>query len=185
MTSDPFIAALYKIADNAEQDRAPIAQIKKGAADPRNNVLNVMRFLGNYISINDDFRLSNDVALATLFCLFPTKSNQAENSSSLGVLFKRVKFKLGKDASGSFELRINRLIDAHSDDLLNLLVSMIRYLKSQDVGNIDYDRLKSDIRFWESDDKFIQKRWAKEFWGYNKDEDEPVSDDQSSEKTEE
>jgi CRISPR type I-E-associated protein CasB/Cse2 len=171
MEKNSFIDALYNIADNAERDRAPIAQIKKGASDPANNDFAVLRYLNHSIPINEQGNFSRDyIVLATIFVLFPTKKIEADNAVSWGELFKRVKFSLGPDGSKSFELRVNRILKAHEDDLPNLLASMARYLKSFDVGKCDYYRLLSDLRNWNNPDEFVQKRWAKEFWCYQEKE---------------
>ena len=175
-----FINALYKIADNADNDRAPIAQIKKGASDPANNDFAVLRYLNKTIPLNYS---NHYIVVATLFSIFPTKSTEENNSASLGELFKRVKFGLGDDGSKSFELKVNRLLKAHSDDLPNLLASMFRYLKAQDIGKCNYERLLIDLRNWDHSDEFVQKRWAKEFWcNTKKDNDNPEKNNDNPEK---
>lgn len=167
--ADNFVKALYKIADDSDFDKAPIAIIKRGASDPTNNSLVVSRFLGYLIPENSNH--NNYFTLATLFSLYPTKSDvvKSKKAVSLGVILRRVKTGLGEDGSKSFELKLNRLLKCDSDDLPRLLAVMFRYLNGQDVGCIDYDKLFEDIRYWDAPDEFVQKRWAKEFWTYQAD----------------
>ncbi len=163
-----FIEALYAIGDKAETNRAPIANIKKGASDPATNY-EVMKYLGKFFPEDDEKGNHRDrvyLVTASLFSLFPRKKDEERKAGNLGEILRRVKSKLGEDAGGSFEIRVNRLLKCHSDDLPKLLASMFRYLKSMDVGTIDYEQLFKDIQNWDNSSQFVQKRIARDFWGY-------------------
>lgn len=166
--NNPFVEALYEIGNKAETNRAPIANMKKGANDPETN-LEVLKYLGKFFPKDDEKGNHKDrvyLITASLFSLFPRKANEERKPGNLGEILRRVKTKLGEDAGGSFEIRVNRLLKCHSDDLPKLLAGTFRYLSKMDVGVMDYEQLFDDIRNWDNPSQFVQKRIARDFWGF-------------------
>jgi CRISPR system Cascade subunit CasB len=65
------------------------------------------------------------------------------------------------DQSPSIERRFITLIDADSEQLLYRLRQMVALLKEYEI---DFNNLSKDLLSWNHPDKFIQIRWAREFY---------------------
>lgn len=61
------------------------------------------------------------------------------------------------------ERRFTALLNAHPDDLPRQLMRVVSLAKSKEVP-VDYRRLLRDLRYWESDTKWVQMQWAASFW---------------------
>lgn len=66
-----------------------------------------------------------------------------------------------RDQSPSIEQRFIALLDADSGQLPYRLRQMIALLKDCDI---DFSKLSNDLLSWKHPDKFIQIRWAREFY---------------------
>ena len=65
------------------------------------------------------------------------------------------------DQSPSIERRFITLIDADPEQLPYRLRQMVSLLKEQEI---DFNKLSNDLLSWNHPDKFIQIRWAREFY---------------------
>jgi CRISPR system Cascade subunit CasB len=61
------------------------------------------------------------------------------------------------------QLRFRALLDADPEDLPNHLRHAVTLVRSRDLA-IDYDELLQAVRWWGSENKNRQRRWAREFW---------------------
>jgi len=62
------------------------------------------------------------------------------------------------------EPRFVALLRTHPDDLPRHLRHAVSLAKSKDVP-VDYRRLLRDLRYWTSEDRWVQLQWAANFWG--------------------
>ncbi len=71
------------------------------------------------------------------------------------------------DQSSSIERRFITLIDADSEQLPYRLRQMVSLLKEYEI---DFNNLSKDLLSWDHPDKFIQIRWAREFYNQTAEE---------------
>jgi CRISPR type I-E-associated protein CasB/Cse2 len=64
----------------------------------------------------------------------------------------------------ALERRFTALLAAHPEDLPVYLRQAVSYLKSKDEIPVNWSQLLRDLQSWAHPDRFVQKRWAGEFW---------------------
>ena len=78
----------------------------------------------------------------------------------MGTVFRH----LGEDLkSESLEKRFIHLMSADSEDVGESLRHAVSLARSKKVA-VDYHQLLYDLNFWGHPDRFVQLRWAKDFW---------------------
>ncbi len=70
---------------------------------------------------------------------------------------------LTNKGSESIEKRFVALLGAHSDDVHAHLFHATGLMKSKDLG-LDYYRLLRDLISWDSPDRHVQNRWARDYY---------------------
>ncbi|MBV6512999.1 MAG: CRISPR-associated protein Cse2 [Ignavibacteriaceae bacterium] len=136
------------------EDKAAMSALKRGAAHQPGEYPPQFRYIVPFIP-----EKSSELPYfltATLFGIHP----QDASSGSFGTAFKRIYLDTGSD---SIELRFNALLQAREEDLPYHLRNAVSLLASRDIS-VNYTELFDAIRNWSHPDKFVQKRWAKDFW---------------------
>lgn len=64
----------------------------------------------------------------------------------------------------AIERRFTALLAAHTDDLPFYLRQAISFLRSKEVP-VNWDALFYDLQRWGSENRTVQKYWARAFWG--------------------
>jgi CRISPR system Cascade subunit CasB len=65
--------------------------------------------------------------------------------------------------SGRVERRMSGLLACSFDDLPEHLRHGASLLKAKQIG-IDWARLIADLRWWNTEDRRVQREWARAFW---------------------
>ncbi len=78
----------------------------------------------------------------------------------------------------AIERRFTAMLNAHPDDLPDYLRQAVSFLKSKEVA-INWAQLLRDLQAWGHPDKYVQKRWADEFWSHPAMPESPNSENQS------
>jgi CRISPR system Cascade subunit CasB len=101
--------------------------------------------------------------IASLFALWHQGGRLAVRrpAESFGGSYGRMRT---SDSSESLEKRFAALIDSHPDDLSDRLRHAVTLLRSKDVG-INWKNLLRDLLGWSGDQRLVQRRWARDFWG--------------------
>jgi CRISPR system Cascade subunit CasB len=73
--------------------------------------------------------------------------------------------------SAGVERRMNALLASSFEDLPEHLRHAVSLLKAKQVG-IDWTRLISDLRWWNDEDRRVQREWARAFWASTREETE-------------
>jgi CRISPR system Cascade subunit CasB len=151
----PFIAYLESHRD----DRGTLAALRRGLGKPPGSVPEmfpyVIRFLPDRVGEEQE---KIYYLVASLFAYHPS-------STMRGNLGSHMRTTCGKEIEQATERRFIALLGAHQDDLPNYLRQAISYLKSKDQP-VNWQQLFRDLRYWSHPDGFVQKQWAKSFWGY-------------------
>lgn len=106
--------------------------------------------------------------VAGLFALHPANWRKEEGDkqlSNLGASFAWLKEKADSD---SIEKRFIALLDCHEDDMAEHLRHAVSLLRSKEIP-IDWAQLLRDLRSWSHEDRRVQRRWARAFWGGKQD----------------
>lgn len=139
------------------QDRAALANLRRGLGKPPKTAMEMFPYLGRFLSHDTKPNYENTVFIvAALFAYYPDAKHTGGN---LGASLREL-----KENSDSIEKRFVALLNAEAEDLPYYLRQIIGLLKSNDVA-VNWERLFKDIQSWNSDRRFVQQKWAEQFWG--------------------
>jgi len=152
-----FIASLEKLRD--AKDKAALARLRRGLGKEM-GAPEMYRYVYQYLHECRQYRRCFLVA-----SLFGLHWDKAKRGVSFGAVFREIwkKFK----ESESIEKRFTNLLSADPDDLGEHLRHAVSLAKSKGVP-IDYYRLFFHIKRWDHPNRFVQREWAKDFWGSEK-----------------
>jgi CRISPR system Cascade subunit CasB len=109
--------------------------------------------------------------VAGLFALHPKNWRNEENDkrqTNFGASFAWLR---ASTDSESIEKRFVALLDCHEDDLSEHLRHAVSLLRSKEIP-VDWARLLRDLRQWGHEGRFVQRGWARAFWGGNQSDNE-------------
>jgi len=162
----PLIEHLLHL--DAVEDRAAMAVLRRGNSRSAAATLAVAPIVERFLSPDIPVGAwERDVAylIGSLFALHRRHRD--------GVPFARAFRCLSeKKDSQSIEKRFVALLDAHRDDLAEHLRHAVRLLAAEELG-FDWQRLMEDLRHWNHDERWVQRRWARDYWGSRADETPP------------
>ncbi|MCL4554302.1 MAG: type I-E CRISPR-associated protein Cse2/CasB [Actinobacteria bacterium] len=167
-----FIAWLEALVREDTQDgarrpreRAVLAALRRGLGKPPGSVIEMYPYLMPFVGRRSPSEQGPDPSrrqleqysiVASLFASHPT----AGGTGNMGTVMAAVREKTGSD---SVEKRFVALLNCHRDNLHDHLRHAVSLARANDVP-INWPILLRDIRFWDPDDRSVQRRWAKEFW---------------------
>ncbi len=156
---NPFVAWLERLRD--ENDRAALAKLRRGLGKQMGTP-EMYPFVVPFMPDNRRGR-EHYFLIASLFAAHP---DPAPPERSMGSVFKAIK---GQMESESIEKRFVQLLSADIEDVGKYLRHAVSLARSKGVA-VNYHRLLSDLRYWEHRDRFVQLQWARDFWGFEKQE---------------
>ena len=139
-----------------KEDRAALAAMRRGlnSRDPESNFDasgHVLPWLPDGLPRKE---VRNSFMTAALFAWHPLGGGDG----SLGLAMSKI-----EDLSGSGERRFTALLDADYEDLPVYLMQIVGLLRSKDIP-IDWLQFLKDVSWWNHPDRFVQKRWARDYW---------------------
>lgn len=167
-TDEKFITRLEKY--ERDDDRAALAHLRRGLGKPLATAMEMFPYVSNWtknFSRNDE---NAYYLVASLFGLYPKPSWKVEgkNRNNLG---NSLSFLNSESDSKSIDKRFVALLNADAEDLPTHLRQIISLLKSKDKP-VNWLQLLRDIKNWSHEDRFVQRNWAKGFWGNTNSEEE-------------
>jgi len=150
----PLVTRLENLRDS--NDRAALARLRRGLGKEMGTpemYPYVVPFLPAYPQGQESCFL-----VAALFATHPLPSPRG---TSFGASFRRVWEESGR--SDSTEKRFTALLSADEEDLGGHLRHAVSLAKSKNTP-IDFHSLLYDLRNWSHPDRFVQLRWARDFW---------------------
>jgi len=166
-----FVKALEELKDN----RAALAKLRRGLGK-KGGTTEMYKYVAAYLPPEKDNqsrwqRIANAYFLvASLFALHP---ESAGRGSSIGKVFRAM-----MADSPSVEKRFEHLLSVDADDLDGHLRQAISLAKSKGVW-VNFHQLFDDVLHWNHPRSRVQMRWAREFWGYEKDQNENTTETDS------
>jgi CRISPR system Cascade subunit CasB len=166
----PFIEYLEGLRD----DRAALAALRRGLGQPPGSAPEMYRYVVPWLAADaPPQREEASFTVASLFAYHPA----AGGSGNMGDHFARARDPGGDDTA--IERRFSALLAAHPADLAFYLRQAVSFLRSKDVP-VDWHRLLADMLGWGHPDRYVQKRWARAFWGrrFQEQPDQPTNDEE-------
>lgn len=157
-----FVEFLQGLVERKE--RGALAALRRGLGRPPGEAPEMHCHVAHWAA-GEKPRWREDVyyLVAALFAYHPVQWNTQNGQSNLGASFARLKKADGISPVG-IERRFTALLSAHVEDLHIHLRHAMSLLKSKDVP-IDWIRLLRNLRLWGHEDRWVQRDWAKAFWG--------------------
>lgn len=141
------------------QNRAALANLRRGLGKPPKTVMEMYPYLGQFLSHEPKPRYETAVFIvAALFAYYPDAPGNAGN---LGDSIRRMK---DDSDSKSIEKRFVALLNAEAEDLPYYLRQIIGLLKSKEIA-VNWNQLFRDVKNWDDDKRYVQNAWARSFWG--------------------
>lgn len=151
-----FILYLQKLADG--QDRGALASLRRGLGQPPGTVADMYRYVEPFLGQDARYKESAYYLVAALFAFHPKSTDEG----NMGKHLAKTRTESGEDA---LERRFTALLAAHPDDLPEYLRQAVSFLKSKNEEPINWNELLRDLQNWGHEDHFVQKKWARSFWG--------------------
>ncbi len=165
-----FIRYLEELAD--KEDRAALACLRRSLGKSPGEAAETHRYVLRFNPEQwDEWAY---YLIAGLFAMHPESWRKTEDDkrlTNLGASFAWLKSKTDSD---SIEKRFVALLDCHADDLADHLRHAVSLLRSKEIP-VDWLQLLRDLRNWNHEDRFVQRGWARAFWGGNQADNEQSS----------
>jgi CRISPR system Cascade subunit CasB len=153
-----FIDRLKQLAEGGE--RGALASLRRGLGQPPGTVAEMYRYVEPFLGEQGSsarFKESAFYLVAALFALHPKSIDEG----NMGGHLAKTRTDAGADA---LERRFTALLAAHSDDLPEYLRQAVSFLRSKEIP-VNWNQLLRDLQNWSHEDRFVQKNWARSFWG--------------------
>ncbi|MCG7540340.1 type I-E CRISPR-associated protein Cse1/CasA [Pseudoalteromonas sp. CO348] len=162
-----IIRQLYQWGNPDFPKRDILAALRKSLDLQKGSQLTAISYLGPLLSSEDE-RSKVQAFIAGLFASHAKVYQEAQHSS-----FGHIWYQADKDQRRGMSFRFECLLEAKGEQLKQTLRQMVQILKSKDIA-IDYRTLMEDLYHWDSDDKRIQLKWARDYWA------KPTQSDEST-----
>lgn len=156
-----FVGYLRELV--AREDRAALAALRRGLGKAPGEAAESHRYV---VPFTSDLSARREAAYYQVAALFAWHQGswQADSadphSTNLGASLERL---AARSMGSSVERRFVALLNSHADDLDAHLRQVVGLLKAGDVP-IDWARLLRDLQHWDSEDRQVQRAWARAFW---------------------
>ena len=161
-TKQPFVAYLAELHTN--ENRGALAALRRGLGQSPGAAYEMYPYIVPWLP-NDAPRWREDVyfIIAALFALHPAPGG----TGNMGAHFAQACE--GDENDTAVERRFTVLLAAHREDVADHLRQSVSFLRAKDVP-VNWHRLFTDMQNWSHPAGFVQREWARSFWGYRKPE---------------
>jgi CRISPR system Cascade subunit CasB len=155
-SASPLVAHLRDIA--TRDDRAALAALRRGLGATPGSAAEMHPFVAPFLP-SGPWHWGHDCyyITAALFALHPEPRGQGNMGRTMRLVSEQA-------GGGSIEQRFVALLKCHRDDLFDHLRHAVSLAKSKEVP-VCWDQLFRDIKNWDSDQQWVQRNWARSFWG--------------------
>ena len=157
-----FIARLQGYVDG--RDRGALAILRRGLTKRPGQAPEMYRFVEPWLQGEQSgWTQDSYYLIAALFASHPTSlDDDARRPTNLGASFARMA--PTDEQRQSIEHRFTVLLNSSQEDLHVHLRQAISLLKAKGTP-VDWALLLRDIRWWDHEDRWVQRSWARAFWG--------------------
>lgn len=164
-----YLANLERIASGDEATaqsshdqssaRAALAKLRRGLGQPPGTTQEMFPYVVPFLP-NDTMRGDTYFLIAALFAYHPDPGG----TGNMGSHFANAREQ--ESDSTAIERRFTALLAAHGEDLPYHLRQAIGFLRSRQTPvPVNWHKLFSDILNWSHPSGYVQKEWARAFWG--------------------
>lgn len=154
-----FTHYLGELADR--DDRAALAALRRGLGKKPGEAPEMFPYLVPWIGDLSGWPEETYYLVASLFALHPLPwTGGAASDSNLGGSLLRA----AQGGREGIERRFVAMLNSRRDDLPEHLRHAVSLCRTQDVP-VHWERLLHQIRGWDSESRWVQKQWARAFWG--------------------
>jgi len=159
-----FVKYLVSLVER--EDRGALAALRRGVGKPPGTTPDTFPIMVPRTADMDRFAADTYFLVGSLFALHPLNCKEG----NMGTTFAAIR-KPQAEEGDSLEKRFVALLNADAEDLPNHLRHAVSLAASKDVA-INWAQLIAALRHWNHLDRFIQRRWAEQFWGRGVEADE-------------
>ena len=153
-----FIGHLEQLEQ--QDDRGALATLRRSLVDPGNN-FSAFPIIGSFFPPDiKPWELERLLVVAGLYAIH--QSNMADGKS-LGHSLRRLRTAVTDQDHHSLDLLVSALLNAEEEDLSIRLRHVVSRLASKDIA-IDYAQLLRDVRAWSNSRRYVQRKWAHDYW---------------------
>lgn len=162
---------LIRFLEGLKHDRAAMAKLRRGLGK-KGGTTEMYSYVARFLPSDEvdtsqwQIKANRLFLISSLFALYP---ESAGRGLSMGKVFRAMRAE-----SPSVEKRFKNLLSVDVDDLDGHLRQAVSLAKSKNVP-IDFHQLFADLEEWHYSNHRVQRRWALDFWGYEKEQDENPS----------
>ncbi|MBW1947250.1 MAG: type I-E CRISPR-associated protein Cse2/CasB [Deltaproteobacteria bacterium] len=156
-----FIGYLERLV--IREDRGALAALRRGLGSKPGTAIATYPYVVPFLtSVHSAWEEATYFTIASLFAYWHQGRNTvaANPPENLGASFARLASEV---QSNSIEQRFTALLNSHRDDLPVHLRHAVGLLKSREIS-INWRQLLRHLRYWDHEDQFVQRTWAKSFW---------------------
>jgi CRISPR system Cascade subunit CasB len=158
----PFVDYLVSLAQR--DDRAPMAALRRSLASPDGFAFGADRYIVQWLPKRPSaWRERCYYLVAGLFATHPHNWSSADRvSSNFGVSFAKCS-RDKEEVNESIERRFAGMLNADAEDLPVHLRHAVTLLRANEVP-VDWAQLLGDLQQWNSDKRWVQRKWSRGFW---------------------
>ena len=156
-----FAERLYGLAE--QEDRGALAALRRSLQDPSGMAAAACPFVVPFLPKESDLYAERAYFLvAALFAL----SGEHAPDVSVGDAFRRINLEASSDGKDnpSVRGRFVALLDAEPEDVGEHLRHMASLARAKGIA-LDWAKLLRDLLQLRHPDRYVQRRWAHDFWG--------------------
>jgi len=151
----PFVEYL----EGLREDRGALAALRRGLGPAPGTATEKFRYVVPWVPKGCSRQEEEAYYLvAGFFAYHPKAGGQGDMGNHMAQ---------ARDPQGdntAIERRFTALLGAHPEDLHFYLRQTISYLRSKEVP-VDWSQLLRDLRAWGHPERYVQRQWARSFWG--------------------
>jgi len=159
--TNTFIVYLEELRDHEDQShsRSALAKLRRGLGQPPGTTQEMFPYVVPFLP-NDTMRGDAYFLIAALFAYHPDPGG----TGNMGSHFANAREP--DSDSTAIERRFTALLAAHGEDLHYYLRQAVGFLRSrQNPVPVNWHKLFGDILSWSHPSGYVQKEWARAFWG--------------------
>lgn len=152
----PFVEYLEQLRDR--DDRGALAALRRGLGKPAGASVEVLPYVVPWLPQDAQaWEEEPYFTVASLFAAHPKPGGIGTMGTVLGRIAR-------EGGSASVERRFMALLNSHPEDLPERLRHAVALARSRDIP-VNWHQLFRDLRGWGHPDRYVQRRWARDFWG--------------------
>lgn len=157
---EAFVAWLVERA--RANDRGTLAALRRGLGKTPGTVPAMYPYIVPWTSEILARNADCFYLVASLFASHPAATDTGNFGTTFRTIASMRQKRTGREPE-SLSRRFVALLDCNSEELPYMLRQAVALASADDVA-INWTQLLRDIRYWEHPDRFVQRKWAENFW---------------------